>query len=220
MRGITQPNSLRSGRRGPRGNTLVEAALVMSLIFVPMLLGLTTVGLNLIRASQANQINRDAGHMFARGTDFSTGTGSFNRAILIKMAPPLATTTGGTAVLILSHIIYIAPNTCTSCPYTCSNCANVNHAAFERQNTLGTATLRASSFGTVAAGSMDTTTGIVTDPYGNTSVRADGVLTYLTFGVGTTDAKDVYVSETYYSSADLVKVGFPSPAGIYARSFF
>jgi len=178
-----------------------------------MALGVSAVGLNLIRMIQANQINRDTGHMFARGVDLSgTVNGLVNQGIIYQMAPALKPpTSSAKAVLILTQVEYL--NSATTCP---SPCNNMGHAVVYQQIVLGNPALRASSFCTVAAGSKDPTTGKVTNPTTDTTVRADGVLTYLTMS----DGDLAFVSETYYSSADLAIPGFPSPAGTYARAFF
>lgn len=203
----------RPDRGKPRGSVLVEAALSISLIFVPMALAVVVVGLNMIRAITANQVNRDAGHIFARGVDLSgSATGLVNRGILFQMAPALQTTTAsGTAVLILSWVEYL--NSASTCP---SPCSNLGHVVILQQIVLGNSALRASSFGTVAAGSRDATTFKVTSPFSDTSVRADPILTYLTMS----DGDVAYLSETYYSSSDLFIPGVPGPAGTYARAFF
>src|SRR5271157_576493 len=107
----------RQARKGQKGSMIVEFVLVMALIMVPLLLGLMVVGFNLIRSIQVNQVNRDAGHMFARGVDFSSDpNGLIDRAILFQMAPQLQiTTSSGLENMILSAIEYIGPNTCSSC---------------------------------------------------------------------------------------------------------
>src|SRR3974390_3078956 len=131
-----------------KGSMIIEFVLVMALVMVPLLLGTMVVGFNLIRSIQVNQINRDAGHMYARGVDFSSsGNGQVDRSILFQMAPKLAvTTSSGVEVMVLSTIEYVGSNTCNSC-------ANLNHAVFTRQITLGNSALRASNFGTVSAAS-------------------------------------------------------------------
>lgn len=225
MRTIVNLNRGRTGGDAPRGSALVEAALVIALFFVPMLFGVAVVGLNLLRVSQANQINRDAGHIFARKVDLSATTGGMqNRTALYALAPRLRTTgASGTAVLILSYVSYIAPSTCTSCPFVCTNCANLGHVAFIQQIVVGNSALKSSYFGTVPTGSFDTNypgSGKVADPYGNTAIRADAVSTHFTFGTGDGDPKDVYISETYLTSADLAIPGFTSPPGTYVQAFF
>lgn len=212
MLGILMSNQRRSACKTPRGGMLVEASLVLSFIIVPLLLGVSTYGFNIVRAIQANQINRDAGHMFARGVDFTGDVnGLVNRSILFKMAPALQTTTSsGTADLILSMVQYL--NSATTCPTPCNN---LGHVVFVQQIALGNSALHASAFGTVPAGSMGTD-GKVTNRFTDTAVRADGVLNYLVMSDGDT----TYISETYFSTADLAIPGFPSPVGTYARAFF
>jgi hypothetical protein len=193
----------------------VELGLVISLVLVPLLLGVTVYGLNLIRILQANQLNRDAGHMFARGVDFSgSASGLVNRAILYKMTPALKTaTSSGTAVLILSSVQYVGTT-------SCSSCANVGHVVFLQQIVLGNPSLKASTFGTVPASKMGTD-GKVTNPLDDTGVRADGVLKYLNMSAAIMgDGNTAFIAETYLSSADLTIPGFPTPAGTAARAFF
>jgi hypothetical protein len=196
---------LNSGRR--RGSVLVECVIVLSLIMTPLLLGITTIGLNFVRALQVNQVNRDAGHMFARGVPFPVG--SINREVIYQMAPRLRTTDStGTAVLILSEVQFIGPNTCTGC-------ANLNYVVFRQQITLGNPSLKASVFGDVPTASIDTD-GTVKNPTTDLSARASGVQTFITLA----DGDRAYIAESYFSSADLSIPGFPSPPGVYARAIF
>ena len=201
-----------SSRSRRRGGMLVESALVIAFLLVPLILGLIVVGFNLIRAVQVNQINRDAGHMFARNVDFSSNaSGQGNRAVIYQMAPRLKTTTSaGTAVLILSAIQYIGSN-------TCSSCGNLNHAVFKQQLVLGNPSLHASKFGTVSTSSLTSDgTGTVKDPLNDATVRTDGILAKLPM----LDGDMAYVAETYYSSTDIDIPGFISPSGVYARAIF
>src|ERR1035438_3479413 len=93
--------ALIQSRKRQKGSLFVEFVLVVALVMVPLLLGTMVVGFNLIRSIQVNQINRDAGHMFARGVDFSSDSnGQIDRSILFQMAPRLqVTTSAGTGVL-------------------------------------------------------------------------------------------------------------------------
>jgi hypothetical protein len=179
---------------------------------VPLLLGTMVVGFNLIRSIQVNQVNRDAGHMYARGVDFSSDTnGLVDRSILYQMAPKLqVTTSSGVEVLILSSIQYIGSTTCTSC-------ANLNHAVFTQQITLGNSALHASNFGTVSATSMASDgSGNVKSPTTDTTVRADAILNILPM----VDGQIAFVSETFYNSTDLAIPGYMSTSGVYARAIF
>jgi len=191
---------------------LVEFVLVMALVMVPLVLGAMVVGFNLIRDIQVNQVNRDAGHMYARGVDFSSDTnGLIDRSILYQMAPQLQiTTSSGLEVTILSTIEYVGSTTCTGC-------ANLDHAVFTQQITLGNSALRASDFGTVSASSMATDgTGNVLNPFTDTTVRADAILNILPMS----DGQIAYVSETYYNSTDFDIPGYLNATGVYARAIF
>lgn len=203
---------LKQSRKRQKGSLFVEFVLVVALVMVPLLLGTMVVGFNLIRSIQVNQVNRDAGHMYARGVDFSSDTnGLIDRSILFQMAPQLnITTSSGMEVLILSSIEYIGSTTCTSC-------ANLNHAVFTNQIILGNSALRASDFGTVSASSMASDgTGNVTSPTTDTTVRADAILNILPMA----DGQIAYVSETYYNSTDLNLPGYMNASGVYARAIF
>ncbi len=193
----------------------VEFVLVMALVMVPLLLGTMVVGFNLIRSIQVNQVNRDAGHMYARGVDFSSDTnGRADRAILFQMAPKLTdTTSGGVEVLILSTIEYVGTTTCTSC-------GNLYHAVFMQQITLGNASLRTSNFGTVSAASMlSDGSGNVRDPMNDATVRADRILNNNILPT-MADGQIAYVSETFYNSTDLNIPGYMNTSGVYARAIF
>ena len=176
-------------------------------------MGSLVIGFNLIRAIQANQVNRDSGHMFARGVDFSTSTGAGNRAVLAYMAPRLAFTPP-TGVVILSAIQYVGPNTCNQCP-------NEYHAVFLQQLTIGNPALLNSYFGTVPPGSMKPDgSGNVANPYTDTSVQADAIIGVLQMVLPTDDGETAYVSETYFSSTDFDIPGFLPPSGVYCRAIF
>ena len=56
--------------RSQRGGSSIEFAFIV-LTLVPLLLGTGATGVNMIRTLQTAQLARDAGHMFARGVDFS-----------------------------------------------------------------------------------------------------------------------------------------------------
>jgi hypothetical protein len=209
-----------SKQRQPRGSALVEAALVISLILVPLSLSLITIGFNLIRAVQANQINRDAGHMFARGVDFSTSpNGLANRGVLLQMAPALNTTApSGTAVLIISQVQYIGASDCTGC-------VNLHCVVLTQRVVLGNPLLKTSAFTTdpIPATSLSTDgTGTVKDPTNDVKVLVHNISTYLTLSEDPVSGHGdiAYITETYFSSADLIIPGFPSPAGVSARAFF
>ena len=58
-------------KRNEKGNAYLEFVLVASFFFVPIILGMITVGIAVVRNFQVNQLTRDVGHMMAGGVDFS-----------------------------------------------------------------------------------------------------------------------------------------------------
>jgi Flp pilus assembly protein TadG len=58
-------------KRNEKGNVYIEFVLVASFFFVPIILGMITVGIAVLRSYQVNQLTRDVGHMMAKGVDFS-----------------------------------------------------------------------------------------------------------------------------------------------------
>jgi hypothetical protein len=203
-------------KRKRNGTTIIEFVLVTTLILVPLLLGTMVVGFNIIRNMQVHQVSRDAGHMFARGVDFSTTSGAGNRAILTYLAPRLAdSSSAGTGVVIFSSIEYVGAT-------TCNKCVNEGHAVFTRQLTIGNSALFFSKFGTVPTGSMATDgSGTVTNPFTDPAVLADGILAVLNVdGYTMNDSQIAYVSETYFTSTDFDIKGFLKPSAVYARAIF
>ena len=197
---------------------MIEFTLVLSLVMMPLLLGTMVIGFNLVRLLQVNQLNRDAGHMFARGVDFSTGTGAANRSILTALAPRLSDSTDqGTGLVILSSVQFIGPTMCT-------NCANLNHAVFTGQTAIGNAALGSSVLGTVPPASLAAgDTGKVKDPYNDTAARADGIANLLPRIGGNpvlTDGQLAFVSETCFTSTDFDIRNFLNPSRVCARAIF
>jgi hypothetical protein len=158
------------------------------------------VGMNIIRAIQVTQLNRDAGHMFARGVDFSTPA---NQNMLIYLASGLNLTAGGKSVLILSQIIKV----------DCTSCANRNRAVFMQQLKLGNTSLRASAYGNPIV----TSTGAVQD-YANASNALTGNFDPAVMAMQPGDI--AYVAESYYRSSENDIPGFMTGTGVAARGIF
>src|SRR6187200_455931 len=90
-------------RKSVRGVSAVEFAFSM-IVLAPLLLGTGVIGINMIRTLETIQLARDAGHMYARGVDFSQPG---NKTILVTLGSPLglsATPTNSSAVVILSSL--------------------------------------------------------------------------------------------------------------------
>ena len=94
-----------------KGASSIEFAFI-TLSLVPLLIGAGVIGVNLVRSLGTEQLARDAGHMFARGADFSA---SGNQEILASIGSSVglsATAGSGSAVVILSCLTYVDNTAC------------------------------------------------------------------------------------------------------------
>jgi hypothetical protein len=110
------------------------------------------VGVNLVRTLQTEQLARDAGHMFARGIDFSA---SGNQEILVNIGNSLnmsATSGYGNAVVILSKLTYVDKATCGIGNAVNSNgqpsgCTNIGKWVFVQRLVVGNSNIHSSTLG-------------------------------------------------------------------------
>ena len=79
-------------RKKTRGVEILEFSFI-TLVLLPLILGTSAVGLNMIWTLQTVQVARDAGHMYAKGTDFSLPG---NQTILTNLGGNLGLTTNTT----------------------------------------------------------------------------------------------------------------------------
>ncbi len=98
---MTRVTKINGGRK--RGSALVEFALAGSFIFLPMLAGLTSVGVSMVNAMQVASVNASAGQMLSTGVDF---TQAANQALVqnLGVASNLDFSSSGKGVVILSEI--------------------------------------------------------------------------------------------------------------------
>jgi len=128
-----------------RGSAMMELALFTSMA-VPLLLGLTVIGVRLGRGIQATQVARDVGHMYVLGADFTlAGT----QAIAQRLAGGFTLSGTGTAVLILSRVAKVQQVDCTAAGV--ANCPNLGLPVFTQRIAFGNKTLRSSNHGTPPA---------------------------------------------------------------------
>jgi hypothetical protein len=135
-----------------RGVSSIEFAFSM-MVLVPLLLGTGVIGINMIRNLQTIQLARDAGHMYARGTDFSQPG---NQTLLASLGGNLglsATPGSGNAVVILSALTYIDKNACSTQGLVDSSgnptgaCTNYTYWVFKQRVQVGKGSIRGSNFG-------------------------------------------------------------------------
>jgi len=189
------------------GSTMIEFCLSVAL-WTTVIMGLSSVGLNLIRALQVEQVCRDAGRMYSAGLDF---TQAGNQNLLITVASGLnVTPTGGNGVFVFSTVEYIDTA-------QCSNCANLGQYVFIQRVVVGNSGLLSSPFGTPSASIIGAYGNISSSNYlTNASARAVGFGNVVTLAGG----QVAYLTETYFSSPDLAFGNYMNGAGVYERKIF
>jgi hypothetical protein len=186
-----------------RGTILVEFVLSVALILTPLILGTMMIGMNILRSLQVTQLNRDAGHMYARGVDFAV---SSNAAILTQLAGGLNLSSGGKSVVILSTMLKVGTGDCTGC-------ANLGKLVFVRQITIGNPALHSSAYGRPTVDSNDNVTNYLTS---SSAVATGFDPTVMALNASET----VYVAESFYRSSELDLPGFVTNSGVFARGIF
>ena len=198
-------------RRPVRGNAMLELALYMS-VGIPMVCGLTSVGIRLGRSIQATQITRDAGHMYALGADFTlAGT----QAIIQTVSGGFTLTGSGTAVLIFSRVAKVQQVDCTAAGL--SNCPNLNQPVFTQRVVVGNSGLRASTFGTPLSSYVGSKGMIASVDYcKQASLIANGFESVLSLQPGQAS----WMVEGYFYMPDLNIFTAENQGGVYVRLLF
>ncbi len=190
-------------RRRESGNIMMEFALI-SVLVVPMMLGIIWGGFTIGRGIQSSQIARDTAHMFAKGVDFSSqncsaDVSSCNQHLIVRLAYGTGMTrTSGNGVVILSKIAKVFQEDCDAAALTAGQCVNKGHTIFTWRAVIGNASLRTSNFGTPTP-SLINLDNSIKDQLIDTGAQAHSFDTVLALERG-----DVaYVVETYLQTPDL-----------------
>lgn len=198
--------------RNEKGNSYIEFVLVASFVFVPIILGMVTVAIAVLRDFQVNQLTRDAAHMMSRGVDFAQQANQNLAANDLANGLSLQANSGnatgsatGNGVLVLSIF--------ESLPVSC-NCTNGGHVVVVNRVVIGNNSLYTTPFGSPAA--IDATSGRVAGYATDTTARADNVSTVITLGAG----ELAYMAEGSFAFKDLGVVGFITNLGAFNRSVF
>ncbi len=200
-----------SRKRKEKGNVYIEFVLVASFFFVPVILGLITIGIAVLRNYQVNQLTRDVGHMMAKGVDFSQQANQ--NLVANDLATGLSLTansgnvtgsTTGNGEVVLS--------TFESLTASCS-CVNAGHVVLIDRIVIGNNTLYNSQFGSPAS---INSSGAVANYTTDTGARADNVSSVISIGTGGL----AYMAEGSFAFRDLGVVGFITNLGAFNRSVF
>lgn len=157
-------------RKNVSGVSIVEFSFSL-IVLVPLLLGVTGIGLNMVLQLQTVQLARDAGHMFAKNVDFSQ-PGNLTILTTIGSGLGLSSTAGsGNAVVVLSSVMYVDQGVCSGFGLVDGTgkplgCTNYQSWVFTRRLTIGNSSLHTSDMGSpITTGTspvtLDPTTGMV-----------------------------------------------------------
>lgn len=206
--------SVRRGRKGERGNAMIEFALCMSFL-TPLLLGTFNVGMNLGRNLQVTQLARNTGHMYVRWVDF---TQPASQELIVRLAQGLnLQRTGGDGLVILSQVTVPSLEDCTAASLSAAACANLDQAVVIHRVAFGNLSLLTSRFGNPPPAAIDATGSIsptiyLTDP----TVRVPDWTRVLTLR----DNEIAYIAEVYVRSPQWSLNGAGGSEGVYARSIY
>ena len=198
-------------KRSEKGNAYIEFVLVASFFFVPIVLGMITLGISVVRNFQVNELTRDVGHMMAKGVDFSQQA---NQNLIVNdlanglsMQANNGNVTGsstGNGVLVLS----VFESLTASC-----NCSNAGHIVVVQRIVIGNNTLYTTPFGNPDSINAS---GDVTNYTTDATALADNVSSVITVLPGGL----AYMTEGDFSFTDLGVVGFITHLGAFNRAVF
>jgi len=202
-------------RENQRGNAILEFAMV-SIVLFPLLLGVVSLGVNLGHTTQTIQICRDAGHMYAKGVDFSQ---SGNQQVIVDIASPMGITsaTAGTGVVILSQIMQVYQDECTAAGVT--SCSNLGSNVVINRIVIGNSTYT-SHYATPNPSLIDSSGNIGTGTNTTNGYLNDSSVVVANLGTTLSEGQIVYLSEAYFSTPDVSYLGGPASGGVYATTFF
>ena len=227
-------------RKTQGGQEIVEFAFV-ALMFIPLIMGMFTTGMNLIASIQANNLVRSLANLSIHGADFSTypyqqlaqkmstGLGVQFPAFSGNTASNLGTS--GSAIIRISQIMYVGSNTDPNCVAVgASNCNNRNSFVFTQRVVFGSSTVATAhpSFVGDPTGATISNQGNVSNPVTSsfaklgTAAQTAMVSLWQTTANGQQPLKDgqvLYLAEGFFETP-LASVGMFQSGGVYARFFF
>jgi hypothetical protein len=202
--------------RSNRGSSTIEFVLISSFLWVPIILGLFTVGFGLIRGMNCIQLTRDAGHMWARGVNFAAQA---NQDLLVtQLAQGLnlvsnqGNVTGGSTgngVVVLSIFTNIGA---AQCP----GCNNAGHTVVTRRIVIGNNNQFTTAHGAPDKSLIDAATGDILNYANDVSARADSFSSVMALNPG----ELAYFAESYISSPDLALPGLFPGMATYSNAIF
>jgi hypothetical protein len=188
-------------RQSQCGAIIVEF-LITAGVLVPLILGVVGLGLSMHNQLQTVQLARDAGHMFARGVDFTL---LGNQQILAQIGGTLnlSTTLGsGNSAVFLSTVRYIDASACQTAGFAdksgnpTQGCTNYGQWVFAKRIAIGNNSYFSSHLGTPSS----------------SIVGSDGSITIANQVTNTTDVSSLTGFNPWNSTTD---TGLPSGQVVY-----
>ncbi len=202
------------GRKRQRGNALIEFGLALALL-LPLYVWMLVFGLDLRRMMQTGQVSRDAGHMYARGVDFSL---IGNQEVLVRLAAGMnMTRTGGAGVVILTRLLKVGSQDCLDGGIAVASCSNLGQTVVTQRLVVGNATLQPSKVASPPSALLQSDGSIKPSDYlTQAGARASSFDSILLLASGET----AYVAEAWFESPvkDFPTMNNRGP--IYARTIF
>jgi hypothetical protein len=200
-------------RRGDneKGNVYIEFVLVACFFYVPLILGLITVGIAVVRNFQVNQLTRDVGHMMAKGVDFSQQANQNLVANDLANGLSLQANSGnvtGSSTCNGVLVLTVFESLTSSC-----GCNNAGHIVVVSRIVIGNNTLYTSPFG--SPGSIGPG-GNVPGYSNDTGARADNLSSVIAVPANGL----AYMAEGDFAFKDLGVVGFITNLGAFNRAVF
>jgi hypothetical protein len=216
------------------GGAAIEFALAL-FVLLPLFLGVTGIGLSMLKQMQTVQLARDAGSMSARKVNFTLAG---NQNILSQVAGSLSLTPGsgttgtagaGNVVVILSTLQYVSGTLCgQATPPLAANttaCPNLGQWVFAKQIVVGNSSLGVSRLGTPAASIISTTDGTIAinDQCKTASAAVSGSNPWTSSTIPSTDLPTLQSQPIYVSEAIAIGFRLPPFSGgtiTYSQFFF
>jgi hypothetical protein len=205
-------------RRGQSGSAILEMAL-MTMLYIPLTLGVAGLGMTMGSFISVLQTTRDAAHMFARGIDFATDA---NKDLIVRLAGGLnLTRTGGNGSLVFSKIITATQQDCDAAGISSAQCANRDQPVLIHRTRIGDDSLLTSHYGTPTSSIVSSSGNISANNYlRQTSARAGVFATDLAAASYVQGRGEIaYLVEGHFQVPALRFLGF-APNGMYCRFVF
>jgi hypothetical protein len=204
-------------RAKQRGGSVIEFAL-STIFWVPLLLGVLTVGFKLIEADRAAEICRDTGHMYAYGTDFSQPA---SQTLAQRLAAGYDLSSTGNGLLTFTVVKMIGSNECSISGYVpssqtpnSSNCPNLGKYVIAQRLYIGNMVLYKSVFGAPNSTLLDSQGNVsLVNQVSNVGLQTSSFGNLLTL----TASQFSYLTEAFFSNTNFDGSAGP---GVYTRAIF